>query len=149
MKVNFPSLLLICIAMLLTACNTTARKENAGAGLAVGTAIGAATANPVLAVAGGVVGASIGYGMNTNGEPPAGLTPKAEVKKPTISHPIATVLNKKPTSKRTILKSSPVISFQDQTYCKQYRSVTEIGGKKEEKLGIACKQPTGKWRIMT
>lgn len=154
MKVNFPSLFLICITTLLTACNTTARKENAGAGLAVGTAIGAATANPVLAVAGGAIGAGIGYSMNTDGKPPAGTVLKSEEHKPisntTVVRPtITSALNKKQINKRTILKSSPVVSFQDQTYCKQYRSVTDMNGKKEEKLGIACKQPSGKWRVMT
>lgn len=156
MKVNFHSLLLLCIAMMLTACNTTARKENAGAGLAVGTAIGAATANPVLAVAGGAIGAGIGYSMNTNGKPPVGTTPKepiaqkaAPVVHPALKPSVTAALNKKPISKRTILKSSPIVSFQDQTYCKQYRSVIDMNGKKEEKLGIACKQPSGKWRVMT
>ena len=41
------------------------------------------------------------------------------------------------------------ISLDGNPYCREYRSVANIGGKRQQVYGTACRQPDGSWKIQS
>jgi surface antigen len=40
------------------------------------------------------------------------------------------------------------VNYRGNRYCREYRTIAEIGGKKREVYGRACRQPDGAWKII-
>lgn len=40
------------------------------------------------------------------------------------------------------------VTVDGNQYCREYRSVANIGGKKQQVYGTACRQPDGSWQIV-
>lgn len=40
------------------------------------------------------------------------------------------------------------VSVQGNRYCREYRTVADIGGKKQQMYGTACRQPDGSWKAV-
>lgn len=40
------------------------------------------------------------------------------------------------------------VVIEDNEYCREYRTIAYIGGKKKEVYGTACRQPDGSWRAV-
>ncbi len=49
----------------------------------------------------------------------------------------------------TNYKVTPVknVAVRGNKYCREYRTVADIGGKKQEMYGTACRQPDGSWKF--
>jgi surface antigen len=46
---------------------------------------------------------------------------------------------------------TPTNTFQNASgqYCREYQQTIEVGGKKEQGYGTACRQPDGSWKIVS
>jgi len=41
------------------------------------------------------------------------------------------------------------VSYQGNEYCREYRTVAKIAGKKQQMYGTACRQPDGSWQAVS
>lgn len=40
------------------------------------------------------------------------------------------------------------VTVEDNQYCREYRTTADIGGKKQQVYGTACRQPDGSWQVV-
>ena len=40
------------------------------------------------------------------------------------------------------------VTIDGNEYCREYRTVADIGGKKQQMYGTACRQPDGSWQAV-
>lgn len=41
------------------------------------------------------------------------------------------------------------VNIDGNEYCREYRTITNIGGKKQQMYGTACRQPDGSWKAVS
>lgn len=41
------------------------------------------------------------------------------------------------------------VTFEGNPYCREFRTTADIGGKKQQMYGTACRQPDGSWKMVS
>lgn len=41
------------------------------------------------------------------------------------------------------------VTYNGNQYCREYRTIVDIGGKKREAFGTACRKPDGSWKMVS
>jgi surface antigen len=116
------------------------------AGGLLGSTIGGGTGK-ILAVAAGtiagaMIGGSIGHNMDANDR----QRMNAALDNNTVGQPAYWQNN----NSHAAYKVVPVknVSVNGNKYCREYRTVADIAGKKQQMYGTACRQPDGTWKAV-
>ncbi len=94
-------------------------------------------------IAGAVIGGAIGKNMDRND--------KARVNRALEDNQLGQPAYWHNASSGANYEVVPVknVTYQGNQYCREYRTVANIGGKKQQMYGTACRQPDGSWQAVS
>lgn len=150
--------LMLAPVLLLGGCDSYGHKEGIGtlAGAALGAWAGSAVshrgAGGVVAVAtgtviGGIIGNQIGKGLDK-----ADRLEMERAQYRTLEYGRSGERNTwhNPDSGHSgSYEARPAYKTSDGAYCREFTQTVDIGGRKEEAFGKACRQPDGAWKIVS
>ncbi len=143
-------LILICSASLI-GCDNMSKQDvgtmtGALAGGLLGSAVGQGSGRVLAIGAGAVAGAVIGNAIGKNMDETDRLKMNRALEnnqpgQPAYWHNAKTGANYQVVPTRNV-------TVDGNQYCREYRSVADIGGKKQQVYGTACRQPDGSWQVV-
>jgi surface antigen len=148
---------LISVSMLaLVGCSSNTQSENTGVGAVAGAVIGGvagsafgagtgqAVAVGIGAVAGALLGGYIGHSMDhSDNQTMCHTLDRNKTNHPSNWH------NKKTGATYSMKPTSNVMSYNGNSYCRQYETTATISGKTQTVTGTACRQSNGSWRTVS
>lgn len=94
-------------------------------------------------IAGALIGGSIGKNMDDNDRARMAMAlERNDVNQPAYWHNARTGANYEVIPVRNVQR-------RGNRYCREYRTVADIGGKKQQLYGTACRQPDGSWKAVS
>jgi len=144
----------ILAAFLLMGCETAGTKTAVGGlgGAAAGGLLGAALGGGSTGIAagtilGGLIGGAIGNQMDAADRARASAAAANALETAPSGHSVAW---QNPDSGNTGTVT-PVRTYQTSTgqYCREYTQTITIGGERHQSYGTACREPDGRWRIVS
>lgn len=112
----------------------------------VGSRFGGGSGQVAAAAAGTLAGAFIGGAIGRNMDETDRLKMSQGLENNAIGRP-AYWQNSKTGASYTVTPTKN-ISLNNNPYCREYRSVVNIGDKQQQLYGTACRQPDGSWKVM-
>lgn len=143
--------ILLCI-FVLTGCDTMTNQDagaitGAVAGGLIGSTVGQGSGQFLAIAAGTLAGAYIGGAVGRNMDESDRLKMKEALENNDIDEPAYWRNAHTKTRYRVVPVRNVVI--KGNKYCREYRTVAEIAGKKQEMYGTACRQPDGSWKAIS
>lgn len=144
----------ILMAFLLVGCESVGTKTTVGGlgGAAAGGLLGAALGGGGTGIAagtilGGLLGGAIGNRMDAADRDRASTAATSALESAPSGQSVAW---RNPDSGNTGAVT-PVRTYQDASgqYCREYTQTVTIGGEKHQSYGTACREPDGRWRIVS
>ena len=111
----------------------------------LGSRFGGGSGQIAAAAAGTLAGAFIGGAIGRNMDETDRLKMSQSLESTPVGKP-AYWQNEKTGATYTVTPTRN-ISLNGNPYCREYRSVANIGGKRQQVYGTACRQPDGAWKI--
>lgn len=149
MKRLFTALfVLIMSASLINCSNMT--KQDVGtitggvAGGLLGSTIGGGSGRYVAIAAGTLAGAYIGGAVGKSMDDTDKLKMNQALESNNIGQPAYWKNNRTGTNYQVVPTKN--VTVDGNQYCREYRTIADIGGKKREVYGTACRQPDGSWQ---
>ncbi|HQS84816.1 MAG: hypothetical protein B7Y25_00800 [Alphaproteobacteria bacterium 16-39-46] len=147
----------IAVISTLSGCMTGGPKETGGTllggigGAAIGSQFGKGTGQLVGVAAGTLLGAFIGNSIGSSLDKADQMYADKTAQKSFESAPSGQTqrwANPDSGHSGTI---TPTKTFQTQNgqYCREFTQTIEVGGKKQQGYGTACRQPDGSWQIVS
>lgn len=143
-------LVFLCSANLISCSNMS--NQDAGvltgavAGGLLGSTIGQGSGQVLAIAAGTVAGAMIGGAIGKNMDDNDRMRMNRAFENNTVGQP-AYWQNER-TGVHYRVTPTRNVSYHGNRYCREYRTIAEIGGKKREMYGTACRQPDGAWKAV-
>lgn len=111
----------------------------------LGSRFGGGTGQLAATAAGAVAGAFIGGAIGRNMDETDQLKMSKSLENNPVGKP-AYWQNEKTGASYTV---TPVknVNYSGNPYCREYRSVANIGDKRQQVYGTACRQPDGAWKV--
>jgi surface antigen len=139
---------LICSASIVSCSNMS--KQDIGtltggvAGGVLGSTVGQGQGRILAIGVGTLAGAFIGNAIGKNMDD----TDKLKVQSALNNNNVGEPAYWKNAQSGNSYKVVPVknVTVNGNKYCREYRTVADIGGKKQEMYGTACRQPDGSWK---
>jgi len=113
----------------------------------LGSQFGGGTGKLLMIGAGTLAGALIGGNIGKSMDETDKLKAQRALETNTIGQP-AYWTNQKTGTEYQV---TPVknVTVHGNRYCREYRTIAYIGGKKQEVYGTACRQPDGSWKVVS
>jgi surface antigen len=147
--------LVICLAFLITGCETTSGQKGtigglggaAAGGLLAAAAGGGATGIAAGTILGGLVGGAIGNRMDAADRREA---QRAATQAFDTTPSGQSVAWRNPDSGNSG-RITPTRTYQTASgqYCREFQQTVTIGGETQQAFGRACRQPNGSWQIVS
>ncbi len=114
------------------------------AGALIGSTVGGGTGKLVAIAAGTLAGAYIGGAVGKNMDANDRYRMNRALESNTVGQPAYWHNNKTGADYQV----TPVrnVTVDGNQYCREYRTTANIGGKKQQMYGTACRQPDGSWQ---
>ncbi|HSW70150.1 MAG TPA: RT0821/Lpp0805 family surface protein [Gammaproteobacteria bacterium] len=113
----------------------------------VGSQFGGGTGKLVAVGAGALAGALIGGAIGKNMDDTDRMKMNQALESNSVGQP-AYWQNQKTGTDYSVTPTKNVTVDGNQ-YCREYRSVANIAGKKQQVYGTACRQPDGSWQVVS
>ena len=149
-KILSAFLVFICSTQLIGCANMS--NQDAGvltgavAGGLLGSAIGQGSGQMLAIAAGAAAGAMIGGAVGKNMDDTDRMRMNQALESNSVGQP-AYWRNERTGARYRVVPTRNVRHRGNQ-YCREYRTIAEIGGKKQEVYGTACRQPDGAWKAV-
>lgn len=114
------------------------------AGGLLGSTIGKGSGQVLAIAAGTIAGAVIGGSIGRNMDQTDRLRMNAALERAPVGKPTYWTNQNSGTAYEVVPTKN--VTVQGNEYCREYRTVANIGGKKQQIYGTACRQPDGAWR---
>jgi surface antigen len=116
------------------------------AGGLLGSTIGGGSGKIVAVAAGSIAGAMIGGSIGHNMD----VTDRLRMNQALESNAVGQPAYWDNAKTGTRYKVIPVknVTVRNNKYCREYRTVADIAGKKQQMYGTACRQPDGTWKAV-
>jgi surface antigen len=151
MKKITTAIVSVIASISLVSCSNMSKQDvGALSGAAIGGLVGSQFGQgggQILAIgAGAVAGALIGGAIGKNMDETDRLKMNQALEQNSVGQP-AYWKNNKTGANYTV---TPVknVSVKGNQYCREYRTVADIAGKKQQIYGTACRQPDGSWKVV-
>jgi surface antigen len=137
---------------LLTACSTPPNKQDIGTvtggvlGGLVGSRFGGGDGRLVAVGAGALLGAYMGGAIGKNMDDMDRMKMNSVLENNAVGQP-AYWQNPKTGASYNVEPVKNVI-YEGNKYCREYRSIANVAGKKQQVYGTACRQPDGSWQVV-
>jgi len=150
-KIFTACLVLLCSAGLI-GCQNMSKQDigvltGGAAGALLGSTVGGGSgrivATAVGAIAGAVIGGAIGKNMDD--------TDKLRMNRALDDNPVGKPAYWHNAESGANYEVVPVknVTIEGNEYCREYRTVAVIAGKKQQMYGTACRQPDGTWQAVS
>lgn len=151
MKKIFTMCLMFLCAINLTACANMSNQDvgtvtGGIAGGLLGSTIGGGGGRVMAIAAGTLAGALVGSAIGKNMDETDRLKVTRALERNDIGEPAYWHNERSGTDYEVVPTRN--VSRHGQKYCREYRSVAYIGGKKTEVYGTACRQRDGSWQAV-
>lgn len=153
MKKLISALLMLAIVSLVGCAepNSSIKKQDVGVmsgaviGGLMGSRFGGGSGQIAAIAAGTLAGAFIGGAIGKNMDDTDRLKMSRSLENNPVGKP-AYWQNAQTGARYTV---TPVrnVSYNGNPYCREYRTVANIGGKQQQMYGTACRQPDGAWQV--
>ncbi len=145
--------LIICLGALLGCADSSVTRQDVGVisggvlGGLVGSRFGGGSGQVAAIAAGTLAGAFIGGALGKNMDDSDHLRMSQSLEKNPVGKP-AYWQNARTGAAYTV---TPVrnVSYAGNPYCREYRTIANIAGKRQQIYGTACRQPDGSWMTQT
>jgi surface antigen len=150
MKKAFVKLTILITAISLTAC--TADKQDVGTvtggvlGGLVGSRFGGGSGQMVSVGAGALLGAYMGGAIGKNMDDADRAKMNSALENNAVGQPTYWQNNKTGASYNVVPVKN--VTYDGNQYCREYRSIANVAGKKQQVYGTACRQPDGSWQVV-
>lgn len=116
------------------------------AGGLLGSTVGGGTGKILAVAAGTIAGAVIGGSIGRNMDQNDRMRMNSALDNNNVGQP-AYWQNQK---SGATYKVTPVrnVSKNGNKYCREYRTIVDIAGKRQQMYGTACRQPDGSWKVV-
>lgn len=139
------------LALSLTACQEMTNQDvgtvtGAVAGGLLGSTVGKGGGQMVAIAAGTLVGAYMGGAIGKSMD----QQDQARMAKALESNNVGQPAYWRNSNTGTSYRVTPVknVTKAGNKYCREYRTVADIGGKQQQVYGTACRQPDGSWKMV-
>lgn len=144
-------ILLVC-AMSMLGCAEMSQQDvgtlaGGVAGGILGSTIGNGDGKLVAIAAGAIVGAHLGGAIGKNMDDNDRAKMYLALENNDVGQPAYWRNAHSGTAYRVVPTRN--LTVAGNAYCREYRTIAEIGGKKREMFGRACRQPDGSWRSVS
>ena len=116
------------------------------AGGLIGSTIGGGSGKVLAIAAGTIAGAVIGGAIGKNMDDTDKLKLNQALENNAIGKPAYWQNQNSGNTYRVIPVKN--VTVQNNHYCREYRTVADIAGKKQQMYGTACRQPDGSWKAV-
>lgn len=151
MKNFFTVCIILICSFSLAACQDMSNQDTgviAGgiAGGLIGNTIGGGSGRILATAAGAIAGAVIGGAIGRNMD----RTDRLRMNQALDNNPIGEPAYWRNPNSHTHYEVVPVkdVNIDGNPYCREYRTVAHIAGKKQQVYGTACRQPDGTWQAV-
>lgn len=149
-KISTGFIILFCSASLISCANVS--NQDMGtvtggvAGGLLGSTLGQGGGRVMAIAAGSIAGALIGSQIGKSMDE----TDKLKMARALESNSVGQPAYWKNTNTGASYKVVPTknVTIDGNDYCREYRSVANIGGKSQQVYGTACRQPDGTWKVI-
>lgn len=144
-------IILLCIFS-LTGCDTMTNQDAGAmvggvAGGLLGSTVGEGSGRFLAVAAGALAGAYIGGSIGRSMDETDRLKLREALENNAVGEP-AYWRNEHSNTRYRVVPMRDVV-VRGNKYCREYRTIAEIGGKKQEIYGTACRQPDGSWKAVS
>ncbi len=151
MRKFFTTILILFCSASLVGCQNMSKQDvgvmtGALAGGLLGSTIGQGSGQVLAIGAGALAGALIGGAIGKNMDDTDKLKMSKALEDNNVGQP-AYWRNAKTGAHYEVVPTRNV-TVQGNEYCREYRTIADIGGKKREVYGTACRQPDGAWKTV-
>lgn len=151
MKQLLQMLVVLLCSFSLAACDTMTNQDTGAmtgalAGGLLGSTVGEGSGQFLAIAAGTIAGAYIGGAVGKSMDDMDRLKVKQALENNDVGEP-AYWRNERTKSCYRVVPMKNVAVDGNQ-YCREYRTIAEIAGKKQEMYGTACRQPDGSWKAV-
>lgn len=146
------ALLILFCSMSLVGCDTMTKQDmgvvtGGVAGGLLGSTVGGGNGRILAIAAGTIAGAMVGGAIGKNMDDMDRLKMNRALENNPIGKPAYWTNNKTGASYEVVPTRNVNVSGNE--YCREYRTVADIGGKKQQIYGTACRQPDGSWQAVS
>jgi surface antigen len=152
MKKLFTALVVLLCSASLVGCQNMSKQDvgvltGGVAGGLLGSTIGQGSGKILAVAAGTIAGAIIGGAIGKNMDD----TDKLKMNRALDNNPVGQPAYWRNANTGTAYEVVPTrnVTYQGNEYCREYRTVANIGGKKQQVYGTACRQPDGSWQAVS
>ena len=151
MKNLFSACIIFICSMALVGCQNMSKQDmgvvtGGIAGGLLGSTIGKGTGQVVAIAAGTIAGAVIGGAIGKNMDDTDRLKMNQALESNPVGKPAYWTNPKTGANYRVVPTKN--VRVGNNEYCREYRSVADIAGKKQQIYGTACRQPDGSWKAV-
>lgn len=151
MKSIFTTIVILICSVSLMGCNTMTNSDVGAisggvAGGLIGSTVGGGTGQLLAIAAGTLAGAVIGGAIGKSMDDTDKLRVSGALNNNSVGEP-AYWRNKRTGATYRVVPTRDV-SVNGNKYCREYRTVADIGGRKQQMYGTACRQPDGSWKAV-
>lgn len=149
-KIISAFLVFLCSISLISCANMS--NQDAGvltgavAGGLLGSTIGQGSGQILAIAAGSVAGAMIGGAIGKNMDDTDRMRMNQALESNSVGQPA--YWRNEHTGTHYRVTPTRNVNYHGNRYCREYRTVADIGGKKREVYGTACRQPDGAWKAV-
>lgn len=152
MKILIKTLIICLGSLCLIGCETMSRQDmgmitGGVAGGLLGSTMGGGSGKLITVAAGTIAGAMIGGAIGKNMDDHDRARMAHALENNNLGQP-AYWRNAQTGATYEVVPIRNV-DVDDNPYCREYRTIAYIGGKKREVYGTACRQPDGSWRMVS
>lgn len=142
---------LLCCSLSLIGCSSMSKQDvgvltGGAAGALLGSTIGQGNGRIIATAAGALAGAFIGGAIGRNMDETDKLKMNNALNNNAVGQP-AYWTNTNSGANYQVVPTKNV-AIGDNPYCREYRTVANIAGRRQQMYGTACRQPDGSWQAM-
>lgn len=149
--------LMSAVGLTLAACEGTGQKQGAGTllggigGAVIGSQFGSGTGQLVGVAAGTLLGAFLGseIGKSLDRADQAYMSRTTQQTLETAPSGQVNSWRNPDSGNSGTIAARPAYQANDGQYCREFTQSVNVGGKREEAYGTACRQPDGSWKIVS
>lgn len=151
MKRFFTALIILLLSASLAACDSMTKQDvgtltGGVAGGLIGSTVGGGSGRILAIAAGTLAGAFIGGAIGKNMDDTDRLKMNQALNNNNVGVPAYWHNNNSDANYEVVPTRN--VTVDGNQYCREYRTVANIGGKRQKMYGTACRQPDGSWQAV-
>lgn len=151
MKKFFTAIIVLLCSISLVGCQNVTKQDmgtvtGAVAGGLLGSTVGGGSGRVLAIAAGTLAGAFIGGAIGKNMDDTDKLKMNNALENNAVGQPA--YWNNAQTGAKYEVVPTRNVTRDGNEYCREYRTVANVAGKKQQVYGTACRQPDGSWQAV-